>query len=104
MDFATTEEVLRAYGDMVKDAMRQVLGPSRKRGRTALRSAWRGLDEFDIDDFSGELEDAKNLLALGIQSPTLTKQVFKNIALKYLNDARPEIKNKVAEEIEREVT
>ncbi len=26
LDFETTEEVLRAYGDMVKDAMRRVLG------------------------------------------------------------------------------
>ena len=104
LDFATTEEVLRAYGDMVKDAMRQVLGAIAEARQDGVAIGVGGLDEFDIDDFSGDLEDAKNLLALGIQSPTLTKQVFKNIALKYLNDARPEIKNKVAEEIERGVS
>ena len=37
-----------------------------------------GLDEFDIDDFSGELEDAKKPAQLGIRSPTLKKQVFKS--------------------------
>ena len=59
-----------------------------------------GLDEFDIDDFSNELDDAKKLLELGIGSETLKKQVFKKLALKYLCDARQEIKNQVAEEIE----
>jgi hypothetical protein len=103
LDFETTEEVLRAYGDMVKDAMRRVLGAIAEARQDGVAVGVGGLDEFDIDDFSGDLEDAKNLLALGIQSPTLTKQVFKNVALKYLNDARPEIKNKVAEEIERVV-
>jgi hypothetical protein len=103
LDFETTEEVLRAYGDMVKDAMRRVLGGIAEARQDGVAVAIGGLDEFDIEDFSGDLEDAKNLLALGIQSPTLTKQVFKNIALKYLNDARPEIKNRVVEEIERGV-
>jgi hypothetical protein len=102
-DFATTEEVLRAYGDVVKEAMRQVLGAIAGARQDGVAVGVMGLDEFDIDDFSGDLEDAKNLLALGIQSPTLTKQVFKTIALKYLNDARPDIKNRVAEEIDRGV-
>jgi hypothetical protein len=60
-----------------------------------------GLDEFDIDDFSNELDDARKLLDLGIGSETLTRQVFKKLAFKYLCDARQEIKNKVAEEIDR---
>ena len=59
-----------------------------------------GLDEFDIEDFSNELDDAKKLLDLGIGSETLKKQVFKKLAFKYLCDARQEIKNRVAEEIE----
>lgn len=101
LDFEATEEVLRAYGDVVKDAMRQVLGSIAEARQDGVTISVTGLDEFDIDDFSVELENAKNLLALGIQSPTLTKQVFKTIALKYLNDAPPEVKNRVVEEIER---
>jgi hypothetical protein len=60
-----------------------------------------GLDEFDIDDFSNELDDAKKLLDLGIGSETLRKQVFKKLAFKYLCDARQEIKNQVADEVDR---
>ncbi len=103
LDFSTTEEVLRAYGDMVKDTLRQVLSAIAEARQDGGAIGVTGLDEFNIDDFSSDLKDAKNLLELGIQSPTLTKQVFKTIALKYLNDARPEIKNKVADEIEHGV-
>jgi hypothetical protein len=102
LDFAATEEVLRAYGDAVKDAMRQVLNAIAEARQDGAAIGVAGLDEFEIDSFNGDLEDARNLLALGIQSPTLIKQVFKNIALKYLTDARPEIKNQIAEEIERD--
>jgi hypothetical protein len=100
LDFETTEEVLRAYGVMVKETMRQILGAIAEARQDEIDINVTGLDEFDIDDYGSELEDAKNLLALGIKSPTLIKQVFKTLALKYLNDARPEIKAKVVEEIE----
>ena len=60
-----------------------------------------GLDEFDIEDFGDELDDAKKLLDLGIGSETLKKQIFKRLAFKYLCDARQEVKNQVAEEIDR---
>ena len=60
-----------------------------------------GLDEFDIEDFGTELDNAKKLLDLGIQSETLKKQIFKKLASKYLCDARQEIKSRVAEEIDR---
>jgi hypothetical protein len=61
-----------------------------------------GMDEFDIGEFSNELEDARKLLGLGIGSETLKKQVFKRLAFKYLCDARQDIKNRVAEEIDRQ--
>jgi len=59
-----------------------------------------GMDEFDIGDFSTELTDARELLGLGIDSPTLTKQVFKRLALKYLCDSRQDIKDQIVREIE----
>jgi hypothetical protein len=99
-DFSVTQEVLRAYGDAVKDAMRQVLWAIGSARQDALGIEVTGLDEFDINDFSDELDDAKKLLELGIGSETLKKQVFKTLALKYLGDARQEVKNRVAEEIE----
>jgi len=101
MDFETTQEVLRAYGDMVKDAMKQVLRAIASARQDELQIDISGLDEFDIEDFGSELDDAKKLLDLGIGSETLKKQIFKKLAAKYLCDARQEIKNRVAEEIDR---
>ncbi len=99
-DFGVTQEVLRAYGDMVKDAMKQVLRAIADARQDEVSIDVSGMDEFDIGDFSNELDDAKKLLDLGIASETLKKQVFKKLAFKYLCDARQEIKNRVAEEIE----
>jgi hypothetical protein len=40
------------------------------------------------------------MLALGIPSETLRKQVFKKLAFKYLCDVRQEIKDRIAREID----
>jgi hypothetical protein len=99
-DFSVTQEILRAYGDIVKDSIRNVLSAIVAARQDDLAIDVVGLDEFDITDFSTEAADAKSLLALGIQSPTLTKQIQKRVAMKYLCDSRQEIKNRIAEEIE----
>jgi len=39
------------------------------------------MDVFDITDFTDELTDAKNLLGLGIASPTMRKEVFEATGL-----------------------
>jgi hypothetical protein len=101
LDFTTTQEVLRAYGETVKDAMKQVLWAMVAARQDGLLVDVSGLDEFDIDDLGSELDNAKKLLDLGIESGTLRRQIYKKLALKYLCDARQEIKNRVAEEIER---
>ncbi len=100
LDFSVTQEILLAYGDVVKDSIRNVLSAIVAARQDDLAIDAVGLDEFDITDFSTEAADAKSLLALGIQSPTLTKQVQKRVALKYLCDVRQDIKNKIAEEID----
>jgi hypothetical protein len=100
-DFSVTQEVLRAYGDALKDTTRQVLTAIAAARQDDVQIDVSGLDEFDIGDFGNELDDAKKLLDMGIGSETLKRQVFKKLALKYLSDARQEIKNRVAEEIEQ---
>ena len=100
MDFSITQEVLLAYGDAVKDQVRRVLraiGDAREDG---LEIGVTGMDEFDIADFSTELADAKQLLALGMDSPTLKKEIFKRLALKFLSDSRQDVKDRIAAEIE----
>jgi hypothetical protein len=99
-DFSVTQEILRAYGDIVKDSIRNVLSAIVAVRQDDLAVDAVGLDEFDITDFSTEANDAQSLLALGIQSPTLKKQVYKRVAMKYLCDARQDIKNRIAEEID----
>ena len=99
-DFSVTQEVLRAYGDVVKDTMRNVLQGVAAARQDDIRIDVVGLDEFDINDFSVETGNAQSLLNLGIDSPTLKRQVYKRVALKYLCDSRQEIKNRIASEIE----
>lgn len=99
-DFSITQEVLRAYGDAVKDAIKQVLRAIAAARQDNISIDVSGLDEFDIGDFSNELDDARKLLSLGIESETLKKQVFKKLAFKFLSDARQEIKTQIAQEIE----
>jgi len=102
-DFAITNEVLRAYGDAVKDSMKRVLRAIEAAREDDLAIDVTAMDEFDIGDFGAELADAQQLLALGIDSPTLKKQVFQKLALKYLCDARQEVKEEIAQEIENGV-
>jgi hypothetical protein len=99
-DFSVTQEILGAYGDLMKDSIRNVLNRIAEARQDGLMVDVTGLDEFDITDFGTEANDAKSLLDLGIHSPTLKKQVFKRVALKYLSDARQEMKNRIAEEID----
>jgi hypothetical protein len=94
--------VLRAYGDAVKDTMKQVLWAIAAARQDGISIDVSGLDEFDIGDLGNELDDAKKLLDLGIGSETLKKQIFKKLAFKYLCDARQEIKTQVAAEIDRQ--
>lgn len=99
-DFSITQEVLRAFGDAVKESMKQVLRAIVAARQDGLTIDVSGLDEFDIGDFTNDLDDASKLLELGIGSDTLKKQLFKKLAFKYFCDARQEIKNQIAREID----
>jgi hypothetical protein len=99
-DFTITNEVLRGYGDAVKDTIKRVLRAIEAARQDGLTIDVSGLDEFDVGDFSSELEDARRLLELGIESPTLRKEVFKKLAYKYLCDTRQELKDQIAKEID----
>ena len=99
-DFAITQEVLRAYGDAVKDSMKRVLKSIEAAREDGLTIDVSGLDEFDIGDFSGELDDAERLLKLGVQSKTLRREVFKKLSFKYLCDMRQGVKDQISREID----
>ena len=99
-DFAITNEVLRAYGDEVKESMTRVLTAINLAREDGLQIDVCGMDEFDIGDFGSELSDAQGLLGMGMNSPTLKKQVFKKLALKYLCDVRQDIKDQIVRELD----
>ena len=101
-DFTITEQVLRGYGDSVKDHMKRVLRAVTQAREEAATVSITGLDEFDIGDLRSELEDAERLQNLGIASPTLKREMAKKVALKYLCDARQEIKDAIAKEIDEQ--
>lgn len=100
MDFTITQEVLRAYGAAVKDCIRKVIVAIAEARQDDVAVTITGLDEVDISDFTTELANAANLLSLGIQSPTLKREICQRLALKYLNDARQETKDQIAREID----
>jgi hypothetical protein len=100
LDFQITQEVLAAFGDAVKDQVRRVLKAIAAAREDEIEINVTGLDEFDIADFSTELSDAQQLLSLGVESPTLKKEIFKKLSLKYLSDARQEVKDRIVEEID----
>ncbi len=104
LDFAITHDVLRSYGDAVKDQVRRVLKAINEAREDGLEIAVMGMDVFDISDFTDEIADAKDLMALGITSPTMKKEVSKRLALMYLADLPQDVKDQIAAEIEQAQT
>jgi hypothetical protein len=104
LDFAITHDVLRSYGDAVKDQVRRVLKAINEARQDGLEIAVMGMDVFDISDFTDEIADAKDLMALGITSPTMKKEVSKRLALMYLADLPQDVKDQIAAEIEQAQT
>lgn len=100
LDFTITQEVLRAYGATVKLCIRQVLSAISEARQDGITVSVSGLDEVDINDFGSELQEAQQLVQLGIQSTTLKRQMFQRLAFKYLADARQETKDQIAREID----
>lgn len=100
MDFTITQEVLRAYGAAVKDCIRRIVTAISEARQDNAAVAVTGLDEVDISDFTTELTNAASLLGLGIQSPTLKREISQRLALKYLNDASQQTKDQIAREID----
>lgn len=99
-DFGVTQEILRTYGDMVKETIRQVLEQVNLARQDDLRVDVSGMDEFDIGEFGTELDDAKRLLELGIDSLTMKRQLFKRLTMKYFSDIRQDVKDRIVAEID----
>jgi hypothetical protein len=64
-DYQITQEVLRAYGDTVKDTLKRLLQTLIRVRKDDLRISVSGLDEFEVGEFNEELDEAQKLLDLG---------------------------------------
>jgi len=99
-DQTVTHEVLRAYGDMVKAFLRQVLDLVAAARQDEVKVEVSGLDQFDVKDLGDELENAQRLRTLEIHSGTFERELHKKLALKFLDDSSQEIKNQIVSEID----
>jgi hypothetical protein len=104
IEFTITQEVLRAYAGIVKESIKKVLTSISEARQDDVQVYVAGMDEVDINDFGTDLDQAGKLLQLNIQSPSLRKQIFQRLALKYLSDARQDTKDQIAQEIEAQTT
>jgi hypothetical protein len=102
MDSSITQQVLKSYGDSVKELLRKVFKAIAAAREDQLGITVTGIDEFDIADFATDMSDAQQLLGLGLDSPTLKKEIFKKLALKYLSDARQDVRDRIVEELENQ--
>jgi hypothetical protein len=98
-DFSVTQEVLRGFGDTIKDYIKRVLRALITARQDRISVDVTGMDDFDIGDFASDLADAERLLSLDISSPTLRAQVYQKLAAKYLCDVRQDIKDRINVEI-----
>jgi hypothetical protein len=99
-DYAVTQEVLRAYGDIVKGAIKDVLRAVIAARQDGLAVDVKGLDRFDIRDLSVELQDAVQLRQLVTHSPTFARELETRLALRYLDDSEQALKSQIAREIQ----
>ena len=104
IEFTVTQEVLRAYASLIKDCIKKVLASISAARQDGVQIYVAGMDEVDINDFGTDLDQASKLLQLNIQSPSLRKQIFQRLALKFLSDARQDTKDQIAQEIDAQTT
>jgi hypothetical protein len=100
-DYQVTEEVLRSYGDTIKDGLKKLLDILAQVRQDEVTASVSGLDEFEVGEFADQIAEASELLRMGIGSQTFKAEVFKKLALKFLSDANESVKLAIQTEIEQ---
>lgn len=100
MDRIPANDILNEYGDIMRSEMQTCLE------RVAMARKDKAA-KFDVRGFRFETKSAMQTIAiaqqvtdLGIPSPTLEKELDKQVAEDVLQDANPDIKKKIVDEIE----
>ena len=100
MDMAPAQDVLAAFGDILRAAMVNLLDDIAEVRGDTISFDVRGFD-FDRNGDVDEIETAALLSDLSIPSDTLQKEMFKRVARKYLQDAPPTLVALVEQEIDK---
>lgn len=100
-DHASTEIILHAYADIVKEAIEKTFELiSDARGDTDLHFSIEGMSKFHLQDAQMLVDTAKTAKELAINSPTLYQELNYRVAESLLPwDTSQEVKDKIREEI-----
>jgi hypothetical protein len=100
MDMMPAQDVMNEYGQVVIQAMQQLLDAvAQARGDATVRSDVRGLN-FGKTASLEQIQKAEAVLSLGLGSETFEKEVKKQAAAEFLPDANAETMEKIFDEID----
>lgn len=100
-DYRVVTEILKAYGEILKDFGARLLGAVAQARQDAGETQITGLDNFDLNELSNEIQYGIELdVMVGASSPTFQRTLRKRLAHKYLDDEPSEVKQKIAKEID----
>ena len=101
MDMAPSKDILNRYGEMIREAMVNVLTDvqAARNPKDELQFSVRGFD-FADSDTEQDIAEATGALGLDIQSDTYRKEVQKGICRRVLKDRPPEVLTAIDAEID----
>lgn len=100
-DASATEICLLAYGDVVKDAIEELYELiSDGRGDTGVTFSIEGMTHFKLSDVSIMLDNAGKASTFIAQSPTLGRELAKQVAEYLLPGANQQVKDAIRAEID----
>jgi hypothetical protein len=100
LDMMPANDVLNGYGDIIRCAMQDVLGDvAEVRADQSTTFNVRGF-RFEVKPATESISMAQELVDLGIQSPTLEKEVFKRVARDVGDDWDPDLLDTICSEID----
>jgi hypothetical protein len=102
-DRLTTEIVLSAYGSIVKDFAKQIYDVIAESRDEKVVWVSLGLDKYDLEDRPTILQEAVQMAAITIPSPTFRKEYMSRVAQSLIGDMPPETVKVIRQEIQDSV-
>lgn len=104
VDASSTKVVLSAYGACVREAIEETYELlTQARGEDYTWSI-EGLDKYDAADVASLVDAVSKAIQLDIPSPTFHREVRKRAALSLVADTSQQVKDKIAYEIDENLT